>query len=68
MITNNLPYRLTLEDAVDIWLRHWDGQYQHHIAADYRINPGRVNDVLKGRRFPEAKAMAGAIRRPANDR
>ncbi len=40
-------YRLTFEDAVDVWVRHWNGEYQHHIAASYGVNPGRVNEVLK---------------------
>jgi hypothetical protein len=28
-----VTYRLTFNDAVDIWLRHWAGEYQHTIAA-----------------------------------
>lgn len=43
------PYRLTFDDAVYVWLRHWQGEYQHHIASSYDVNPGRVNDVLKER-------------------
>ena len=43
------PYRLTFDDAVYIWLRHWQGEYQHRIASSYDVNPGRVNDVLKER-------------------
>jgi len=58
-------YHLTLDDAVDVWLRHWDGEYQHHIAASYRVNPGRVNDIIKGRLHPEAEAIADAKRRAA---
>jgi len=65
MNENEPPYRLTADDAVDIWLRHWAGEYQHHIAASYRVNPGRVNEVLKGTRFPDAEAVATAKRRAA---
>lgn len=65
MNSNEPPYRLTPDDAVDIWLRHWQGEYQHHIAASYGINPGRVNEVLKGHRFPEAQALAASKRRAA---
>lgn len=43
------PYRLTYEDAINVWLLHWNGTYQHTIAAAYGVNPGRVNDVLKER-------------------
>jgi hypothetical protein len=59
------PYRLTLDDAVDVWLRHWGGEYQHHIAAAYKVNPGRVNEVLKGHRYPEAQGLAASKRRAA---
>ncbi|MEW9805288.1 hypothetical protein [Mesorhizobium marinum] len=52
MKANEPPYQLTYNDAVDIWQRHWAGEYQHNIAASYGVNPGRVNDVLKGRKHP----------------
>lgn len=41
-------YRLTYDDAIDVWLRYMAGEYQHAIAASYGINPGRINEVLKG--------------------
>jgi hypothetical protein len=40
--------RLTFNDAVDIWLRHWAGEYQNTIAARYDVSQGRVN--ASGRR------------------
>jgi hypothetical protein len=43
-----VTYRLTFNDAVDIWLRHWAGEYQHTIAARYDVSRGRVN--ASGRR------------------
>jgi hypothetical protein len=58
-----MTYKLTLDDAVDVWLRHWNGEYQYQIAALYPINQGRVNDVLKERLFPESKMIA-ATKRP----
>lgn len=65
MNMNVTPYKLTLDDAIDVWLRHWDGQFQHNIAATYGVNPGRINEVLKGHRFPESEALASAKRRAA---
>lgn len=59
------PYQLTADDAVDVWLRHWSGEYQHNIAASYGVNPGRVNDVLKGRKHPASQQVAAAKRRAA---
>jgi predicted XRE-type DNA-binding protein len=29
------------------------GMMQHDIAAHYRINQGRVSEVVNGKRFPE---------------
>jgi len=55
---NNATYRLTFDDAVDIWLQHWAGRYQHHIAADYRCNAGRINEVLKEKRHVGSKLVA----------
>lgn len=50
--------RLTLEDAVAIWHMRQKGMCQHDIAATFRVNPGRVNEVLKGKRFPESERIA----------
>ena len=62
---NNIPsYKLTFEDAVNIWLRHWNGEFQNRIAASYDVNPGRVNEVLKERKHAGSKQVAAA-RRPA---
>lgn len=51
-------YRLTFEDAVQVWLRHWSGEFQNRIAADYDVNPGRVNEVIKGKLHPGSEAEA----------
>lgn len=56
---NNKPsYKLTFEDAVNIWLRHFNGEFQNRIAASYDVNPGRVNEVLKGRTHPGSRESA----------
>jgi hypothetical protein len=41
--------QFTFEQAVDVWMRHFSGQYQHQIAAAYVINARAVNHVLKER-------------------
>lgn len=58
MNQNEPPYRLTFDDAVEVWRRHWAGEYQHHIAASFGVNPGRVNDVLKYRKHLGSEAAA----------
>ncbi|MER9615590.1 hypothetical protein [Mesorhizobium sp. M0207] len=65
MNENDPPYQLTFDDAVEIWVRHSNGDYQHHIAADYRVNPGRVNDVLKGRKHVGSEKIAAEKRTAA---
>jgi uncharacterized protein involved in type VI secretion and phage assembly len=45
---------LTYEDAVQILMRLRRQEYQHHIAADFGINQGRVSEIKNGHRFPEA--------------
>lgn len=59
MNDNERPsYTLTFDDAVDIWLRYWDGEFQNRIAAAYDVNPGRVNDVVKGRKHVGSREVA----------
>lgn len=57
-----MTYRLTFDDAVDIWLRRWSGQFQHKIAADYDVNSARINDVLKERTHIGSKQVAASKR------
>jgi hypothetical protein len=58
-------YKLTFEDAVNIWLRSWNGEFQHRIAADYDVNPGRVNEVLKGYMHSGSCEVAASRRKDA---
>lgn len=55
-------YRLTFDDAVKVWHRHWDGETQMRIAASYDCNIGRVNEVIKGSRHPGSEVVALATR------
>lgn len=59
MASNRAPsLRLTFDDAVEVWIRHWHGEFQNRIAAHFDVNPGRVNEVLKGRRHPGSQQIA----------
>ncbi len=49
---------LILDDAIKVWLMRWQGMCQHDIAATLHVNPGRISEILKGKRFPEAEALA----------
>jgi hypothetical protein len=48
----------TFEEAVDVWLRSFSGQYQHQIAAAYVINVRAVNHVLKEKTHLGSKQVA----------
>jgi hypothetical protein len=52
--------KFTLEEAVDVWMRHFSGQYQHQIAAAYVINVRAVNHVLKEKTHIGSKQVAEA--------
>jgi hypothetical protein len=58
-------YRLTFDDAVDVWLRYWAGEFQHTIAASYRVNPGRLNEVLKRHKHIGSEQVARSRRSAA---
>jgi hypothetical protein len=61
MINDNAhPHKanLTFEEAVEVWPRYWNGEYQHLIAADYGVNPGRVNEVVKERKHIGSREVA----------
>lgn len=57
--------RLSFEDAIIIWHRHWDGEFQNRIAASFDVNSARVNEVLKGHRHPDSRSAALARRSAA---
>lgn len=37
------------------------GLYQHQAAALVGVNPGRVNEVIKGHRFPDEPSAQGSF-------
>lgn len=49
---------LDFDDAVIVWLKHWAGEFQHHIAAFFGVNQGRVNEVLREKRHVGSKQAA----------
>lgn len=51
-------YRLTFDDAVNVWMRVWDGEFQNRIAASYDVNSARIAEVLKETRHPGSRAEA----------
>ena len=46
---------ITLKMARDFHRLRKRGWFVNRIAAEYDVNPGRVSEVLTGKRFPEAK-------------
>jgi hypothetical protein len=64
IIQDNHPRKtkFSFEEAVDVWLRHWPGLFQHEIAAAYVINSGRVSDVLNEVTHAGSKEVAASRR------
>jgi len=60
LITELALTKFTFEEAIDVWLRHFIGQYQHQIAAAYVINVRAVNHVLKEKTHVGSKQIAEA--------
>jgi predicted XRE-type DNA-binding protein len=50
---------LTLDIAIEIWRRQPEGLAQHVLAASLGVNQGRISEVLTGKKFPEARHLAG---------
>lgn len=48
MASLSFPHKpnLTFDEAVQVWLLHWDGHIQSEIAAHFPTNQGRVNEIL----------------------
>lgn len=62
IVQDNIPRKtkFTFEEAVDVWMRHLSGQYQHQIEAAYVINVRAVNHVLKEKTHIGSKQVAEA--------
>jgi hypothetical protein len=60
IVQDNIPRKtkFTFEEAVDVWLRRWAGQFIHEIAAAYVINWGRVIDELNEKAHDGSKEEA----------
>lgn len=62
MASSRKPGRkITFEDAVQIWLRLFDGAFNHTIAAEFETNQGRISEVRTGQRQPGSREVALAI-------
>ena len=46
------------DQAIEIWIRILDGEFQHDIAADMGLNQGRISEVKSRSRHPEAYDIA----------
>lgn len=50
--------RLSANDAVQVWLMHWSGMFQHDIAAHFAVNQGRISEILNGQKHQGSEAAA----------
>ena len=49
---------VTFDDALSVWAMHWNGVFQNRIAATFDVNPGRVNEILKGQKYKDSRVAA----------
>lgn len=56
MRSKKISRRLTLEDAIEIHRRRWQGEAQHVLAAFFGVNPGRISEVLHGNFTPRRRS------------
>jgi len=49
---------LTFEDAVIIQKLMMEGGVQHHIAAEFGVNQGRISEIKHGHRHPRSHEEA----------
>ncbi|WP_339742804.1 hypothetical protein [uncultured Maricaulis sp.] len=49
----NSKKKLSPKDVLDIKRRLKRGEYQHHIAARFGLNQGRISEIKNGHRFAE---------------
>lgn len=54
-------HQLTFDEAVEVWLLWWDGEYKNRIAARFDVNVWRVYDVKNGKLHPGSQAIAQKI-------
>jgi predicted XRE-type DNA-binding protein len=59
---DNHKTALTFEEAIQVWLMHWAGFYQHDIAAYFGVNSGRVSEVLKEKKHIGSRQAAEKLR------
>lgn len=50
--------RLSFEDAVEVWKRHFLGETQHHTAQAFGVNQGRISEILNGHRHVGSRDVA----------
>jgi len=51
-------HKLSFEEAVEVWLLSFAGEFQNRIAARFDVNPGRINEILKGRKYIGSREIA----------
>lgn len=55
-------HRLTFDEAVQVWLAIWRGEYKNRIAAHYDVNVARIYEVMSGKLHPGSEEAAKAAK------
>jgi hypothetical protein len=51
-------HKLTFDEAVEIWLAIWRGEYKNRIAARFDVNVWRIYKVINGKLHPGSEEAA----------
>lgn len=53
-------HQLTFDEAVEVWLAFWRGEFKNRIAARYDVNVWRIYDVVQSKIHVGSESVARA--------
>jgi hypothetical protein len=49
---------LAFDDATEVWRQFNRGEFQNRIAAALDVNPARISEIIKRKKFPGSEEVA----------
>lgn len=53
--------KLSFDDAIQVWIGLWRGDFKHRLAQRFEVNVARIYDVKNGKLHPGSEAAARKI-------
>lgn len=60
-IVRKPSHQLTFDEAVEVWLLWWSGEFKNRIAARFDVNVWRIYEVKHGKLHPGSREAAEKI-------